>query len=66
MLTNGDFNDNNLNILEVYVDDGYSGVNFERPAFKQMVKDLEGCFLRDNPFFVKNATEKTIMSKIVS
>ena len=26
---------------EFYVDDGYSGVSFERPAFKKMIKDME-------------------------
>ena len=32
---------NSLNIISEYVDDGYSGSNFERPEFKKMIQDLE-------------------------
>ena len=28
-------------LVEVYIDDGYSGTTFERPAFKRMLKDIE-------------------------
>lgn len=34
-------NQNGWKIVETYIDDGYSGVNFERPAFQRMIADIE-------------------------
>ena len=28
-------------IVDYYIDDGYSGTNFERPDFKRLISDIE-------------------------
>lgn len=33
--------DNNILVVDEYVDDGYSGTDFERPSFKRMIEDIE-------------------------
>ena len=30
-----------FHVFDVYVDDGFSGLNFERPEFQRMLKDVE-------------------------
>lgn len=34
-------NDNQYPNPQFYIDDGWSGTNFERPSFKEMIKDIE-------------------------
>lgn len=32
---------NGFYVVDEYIDDGYSGTNFERPSFKRMIDDIE-------------------------
>ncbi len=33
--------ENNLDIYDIYIDDGYSGTSFDRPAFNRLLGDIE-------------------------
>lgn len=33
--------DNNWNLVDFYIDDGFTGTNFERPDFKRLIDDIE-------------------------
>ncbi len=41
MLTEFVNNNNELELVSTRIDDGYSGSDFERPAFKEMIKDIQ-------------------------
>ena len=30
-----------ITVYDTYIDDGYSGVNFDRPGFQSMIKDIK-------------------------
>ena len=45
-------NDRGWSIHNYYIDDGYSGTNFERPAFQRMISDIERGYI--NIFITKD------------
>lgn len=36
---------NKWNVYDYYVDDGYTGTNFERPGFKRLLRDIENGYI---------------------
>lgn len=34
-----------IEVYKVYVDDGYSGLNFERPGFKEVLADIDSGYI---------------------
>jgi len=41
MLLNYIEKNNDIDVFNIYVDDGYTGTNFDRPSFKNMINDIE-------------------------
>lgn len=33
--------DNNFVLYDIYVDDGYTGLNYNRPGFERLIQDIE-------------------------
>ena len=45
-------NDKDWNIYDIYADDGYTGLNMDRPDFQRMVKDIDAGYI--NVILAKN------------
>ena len=33
------------NIYDIYIDDGFTGTNFDRPGFQRMIEDIKGGYI---------------------
>ena len=43
--------EHHLNVIDEYIDDGWSGTNFERPSFQRMTEFMEEVLIDDNMVF---------------
>ena len=55
--------ENNYNLIEEYVDDGFTGTNFERPSFKRMIKDIKS--QKVNTIIVMNVSRISRKNNVV-
>ena len=70
-LLRGYVKNNNFNLVKEYVDDGYSGTDFERPGFQSMLEDINNKKINNkkilsNDNIQKDEIEETIKSFHVS
>ena len=51
-------------LAKTYVDDGYSGTNFQRPSFQNMIKDIENglinCVITKDDCVIIEPTQKDL------
>ena len=59
--------DNNLRVVDEYVDDGWSGTNFERPDFKRMMDDVEAgkinCIVTKDEYEIIGLNQKSLINQ---
>ena len=53
-----------ITLVDEYVDDGYSGTNFERPAFKRLIEDVKkkkiNCIIVKDDCVIIEPTQKDL------
>ena len=57
--------ENKLEVIDKYIDNGYSGTNFDRPAFQKLLNDIDGADL-DVPLEIAPAMFYERYKKIMS
>lgn len=62
---------NNLNVIGLYVDNGFSGINENRPQFQQMLQDsskkqFQGVLVYQIDRFSRNAIETVMQEKTLN
>lgn len=46
--------EHHLNVIDEYIDDGWSGTNFERPSFQRMIEDIEAGKINSKSQWITN------------
>lgn len=56
--------DNQFHVVDEYIDDGWSGTNFERPAFQRMMEDVDSgrinCIITKDDCVIIEPTQKDL------